>query len=87
LCGHEEVVKKFNISPDGRWIVSATDAEIRIWPMPDVSRPPLQALPYDELLAKLDTYTNLRAEPDEASPGDWSLTIGPFQGWENAPTW
>jgi WD40 repeat protein len=87
LCGYEDGSFPCRISPDNRWIASATSSEIRIWSMPDMSRLPLQALPYDELLAKLDTYTNLRAERDEASPGGWKLTIGPFQGWENAPTW
>ena len=28
-------------------------SEIRLWPMPDLSRPPLHTLPHDELLAKL----------------------------------
>jgi WD40 repeat protein len=87
LCGHEGEVKRFDISPDSRWIASATDAEIRVWPMPDVSQPPLHTLPHDELMAKLDTYTNLRAVRDAASPSGWKLEIGPFPGWETAPTW
>jgi WD40 repeat protein len=87
LCGHAGEVKRLNISPDSRWIASATDAEIRIWPMPDASRPPLHTLPHAELLAKLDTYTNLRAVRDVESPSGWKLEIGPFPGWETAPTW
>ncbi len=87
LCGHAGEVKRLNISPDSRWIASATDAEIRIWLMPDVSHPPLQTLPHAELMAKLDTYTNLRAVRDAESPSGWKLEIGPFPGWETVPTW
>jgi WD40 repeat protein len=87
LFGHDGTVMRLMVSPDGRWIASATDAEIRIWPMPDVSQPPLQVLPHAKLMAKLDSFTNLRAVRDAESPSGWKLEIGPFPGWETTPSW
>jgi hypothetical protein len=55
--------------------------------MPDVTKPPLHTLPYDELIAKLDSFTNLRAVRDEASSAGWTLEVGPFPGWDDVPTW
>jgi len=87
LIGHEGMITSIAISPDGRWIASADDESVRLWPMPDATKPPLHTLPHDKLLAKLDTFTNLRAVRDEASPTGWSLEIGPFPGWETVPEW
>jgi hypothetical protein len=75
------------ISPDERWIASSTQASISIWPMPDVTRPPLHTLPHEELMARLDALTNLRVVRDPASPTGWSEEIGPFPGWKDVPTW
>ena len=88
LIGHEGPVTKVAISPDLKWIASSgQDETLRLWPMPDLDKPPLHTLPHDELLAKLDTLTNLRAVPDpESSPG-WSLEVGPFPGWAEVPEW
>jgi hypothetical protein len=55
--------------------------------MPDLSKPPLHTLPYDELMAKLHTLTNLRVVEDPASPTGYRLDIGPFLGWKDVPTW
>ena len=43
------------VSPDGRWIAAGSGSEdiIRLWPMPDVAKPPLYTLPLDELLEVL----------------------------------
>jgi WD40 repeat protein len=88
LLGHEGTVFGLAVSPDGRWIASATDGgSIRLWPMPDVSKPPMHTLPHAELMAKLDTHTNLRVVRDPTSPTGWKLDIGPFPGWEDVPTW
>ncbi len=41
----------------------------------------------EELIAKLETLTNLRVVHDEDSPTGWKLEVGPFPGWETVPTW
>ena len=87
LGGHTGVVWGVALSPDGRWIASVGDEAIQLWPMPDVTQPPLHALPYAELKAKLDALTNLQVIRDPASPTGWTLDIGPFPGWEDAPRW
>ena len=86
LLGHEYGILSLAISPDGRWIASASDDSVRLWPMPDVTKPPLHTLPHDELLAKLKSLTNLRVVRDEDSPNGWTLTHDPFPGWETVPT-
>ncbi len=88
LLGHDGWINDVDIDPLGRWIASGgADATVRIWPMPDLSTPPLHTLPHDELVAKLKTLTNLRVVRDEESATGWTLTHEPFQGWETVPSW
>ena len=87
LLGHKGTVLAIAISPDERWIASSTDESISIWPMPDVTKPPLHTLPHAELLTKLDALTNLRVVRDPSSPTGWTLEVGPFPGWKDVPTW
>ena len=87
LGGHEGVVWSVDISPDGRWVASVGDEAIHLWPMPDVTKPPLHTLPYEELLAKLDTLTNLRVVRDPETSTGWSLDVGPLPGWDEVPSW
>ncbi len=87
LIGHRGPVVGLALSPDERWIASASDEAISIWPMPDVTKPPLHTLPHAELLAKLDTLTNLRVVRDSSLATGWRLEIGPFPGWQDVPTW
>ena len=87
LLGHSALVLAVAFSPDGRWIASASGDEIFLWPMPDLTKPPLHTLPYDELIAKLRSLTNLRAVRDPASDTGWTIELGPFPGWATVPTW
>ncbi|MCW8985671.1 MAG: WD40 repeat domain-containing protein, partial [Thermoanaerobaculales bacterium] len=88
IIGHAGAVDGLAISPDLRWIASSgQDKTLRLWPMPDLSKPPLHTLPHDELLAKLRSLTNLQAVRDPTSDTGWKVEIGPFPGWETVPTW
>jgi WD40 repeat protein len=88
LLGHEGMVQKIAISPDLKWIASAgQDSTLRLWPMPDLEEPPLHTLPHDELLATLESLTNLRAVRDPESATGWTIEVGPFPGWKEVPEW
>jgi WD40 repeat protein len=86
LLGHARPVEAVAVSPDGRWIASVSD-DVRLWPMPDVTRPPFHTLPHAELIAKLDSLTNLHIVPDGASATGWKFEVGPFPGWQDTPRW
>ncbi len=73
LIGHESEVFEVAIDPLGRWIASCSlDKTVRLWPMPDLSKPPLHTLPREELIAKLKTLTNLRVVRDPESATGWT---------------
>jgi WD40 repeat protein len=77
-----------DISPDGRWVAAVTAAGgVRLWPVPDVSKPPFHMLPYPELMAKLRDLTNLRVVEDTGSTTGYKLDVGPFPGWATVPEW
>ncbi len=88
LLGHDAQVRTVAVSPDGAWVGSAGEDEtLRLWPMPDLDKPPLHTLPHDELIAKLHSLTNLRVVRDTESATGWKVEVGPFPGWETVPTW
>ena len=87
LVGAGGLVSSLAFSPDGRWIASTAGNDIRLWPMPDMSQPPLHTLPRDALLAKLDAVTNVRVVVDVASPSGYRVDLAPFPGWKDVPAW
>jgi WD40 repeat protein len=88
LVGHRGSIDRIAISPDLRWVATTGgDNTLRLWPMPDLSKPPLHTWSHDELLAKLRSLTNLRVVRDSASVDVWKVEVGPFPGWKHVPTW
>ena len=86
--GHTGQVTAVAVSPDSRWVASVSDGgSFNLWPMPDVTKPPLHTLPHAELMAKLEALTNLRVVRDPTSSTGWRLEVGPFPGWKDVPTW
>jgi WD40 repeat protein len=90
LLGHEGRVYESRVSPDGKWVAThGADQTVRLWPVPDLSKPSLHILPLRELLAKLKTLTNLRVMPDETSYTGYKIEpdFTAYRGWETVPTW
>jgi len=86
--GHAGQVTAVAVSPDGGWLASVSDGgSFHLWPMPDVTKPPLHTLPHAGLMAKLDALTNLQVVRDPASSTGWKLDVGPLPGWKDVPTW
>ena len=89
LYGHEGTLGEVKVSPDGRWIAAGSPDGIYLWPVPDSDSPPLHTLPYEELLAKLRSLTNLRAfaDPDQAAGYRIDVDDSAWHGWQQVPEW
>jgi WD40 repeat protein len=90
LLGHEGVANLTAVSPDGKWVASYfAEGTVRLWPIPDLSKPPLHTLPYQELMAKLKALTNLRVVPDEESHTGYTREpdFTAYRGWGTVPEW
>lgn len=67
------------MSSDGRWILSIScNGTIPL--VADAGRPAAPSLPHADLLAKLQTLTNLRAVADAKSATGYRVEIDPFPG-------
>jgi WD40 repeat protein len=88
LLGAEGAINSIAFSPDSRWLAASGGAlAIRLWPVPDVSKPPPHLLTRDAMLTWLRSHTNLRAVPHAASSTGYVLEPGPFPGWAEVPSW
>src|SRR5262249_33084042 len=87
LFGHHDIIGSVAVDPELRWIASSEGGNpvIRMWAMP--TGKPLQTLPYDELLKKLSSLTNVRVIDDAKDPSGYQIQMDPFPGWKNVPTW
>ena len=88
MLGAEGAIDSVAFSPDSRWLAASGEAfAIRLWPVPDVSKPPPHLLPRHARLTWLRTHTNLKAVPNAASSTGYVLEPGPFPGWADVPGW
>jgi WD40 repeat protein len=88
LLGAEGAIYSLAFSPDSRWLAASGQAfAIRLYPVPDVSRPPPHLLPREALLTWLRSHTNVQAVPNAASSTGYVLEPGPFPGWADMPSW
>jgi WD40 repeat protein len=88
LLGHEGGVSGVWITPESDRIYSAAqDGTVRIWEVPDFSRPPLHTLPRARLLATLRAQTNMRIVVDADAENGYRIEHDRFAGWETTPSW
>jgi WD40 repeat protein len=90
LLGHGMGETHVSVSADGKWVFSrGSEGTVRMWPVPDLGQPPFHTLPYEDLMTKLRTFTNLRAVPDDESHTGYTVQAdsSAYRGWAEVPTW
>ena len=88
LYGHQSRIMRIAFSTDGRQLASSDRSGLlRVWAVPDTSKPPPHSLPLSELLAKMDSLTNLRMIRDDGMPNGWRTKVKRFPGWQSLPDW
>ena len=86
LLGHKTRVESVAFDPLDRWIATGdADGVLRLWPIPEGT--PFHTLPRETILARLESLTNYRVIADSEAPDGYRLEIGPFEGWQEVPTW
>ena len=86
LLGQSARIEAVEFDPKGRWIASGDAAGlIRLWPVPEGES--FHTLPLEELLSRLENVTNYRVVADAQAPDGYRLEIGPFEGWQDHPSW
>jgi WD40 repeat protein len=70
LIGAGGRVTSLAFSPDGRWVASTAGNDIRLWPMPDLTKPPLHTLRHEALVAtRRATLRRGRPRPARSARG------------------
>jgi WD40 repeat protein len=90
LLGHDGIANLSAVSPDGKWVASYfSEGTVHLWPIPDLGKPPLHTLPFEELMSKLKALTNLRVVPDEESHTGYAIEpdFTAYRGWATVPEW
>jgi hypothetical protein len=86
IFGHKTVAA-IAIQPNGQWIATseALKPTVRFWRMPEGK--PLHTLPYEDLLKKLRSLTNVRIVPDQKSSTGYRIHFDRFPGWQSTVNW
>ena len=82
---HDGSIASVAIDPLGRWIATADGDSVKLWPIP--TEPAIVSLPHDEFLAKLRSFTNLRARKAEGRPGGYAIVGEGLPDWRHPPGW
>jgi len=82
---HDGWVGAAAIDPLGRWIATASGDSVKLWPIP--KGPSFIDPPREEFLAKLRSFSNLRARKKEGEPGGYTIVAEGLPDWRHPPTW
>lgn len=80
---NEGAVTSMAFDPLGRWLITGgMDGTVRFWPMP--AGEPMNDLPLQQLLQRLDTLTNIRLAEEPGEDGA-PYVLDRFPGWAEPP--